>query len=206
MSRSSHRATNQDPGNRRAISSHDLSPSPTATRPWAGFPQTALTTGDFHGLVVFATPTDGSGFRVSLKYVGPVADQTLALGPTLGAPTLSQVAAGAYPRFRFQGNLAAEYAKGATIDVLGVEGAGNIYSISATGAWLAASGNPLTYDFTMPNVGSLGGFPVASRLAAGTNDVSARGFGFIGTGTLDLPPAIGGVFKSAVRNAALNVP
>ena len=183
----------------------DLSPSPLATRPWGGL--ASMETGDLHGLVVFATPPGSVGdFRVAVKYVGPVADHNLALGPVLAAPASSQVAAGAYPRFRFQGALPADYNKGASIDLVGDQGDGNVFGILATGAWLAAAGNPLAYDFTMPDVSGLAGFPAAARLTAGINDVSASGFGFTGTGVFGLQPSLGSEFKAAVRVATVTVP
>lgn len=185
----------------------DLSPSQTATRPWSGLGPDNMVSGDFHGLVVFATPPNGSGdFRVALKYVGFVTNQNLALGPILSAPSTSPVAAGAYPRFRFQGTLAAEYNKGASVDVVGPEGSGNIFSILATGAYLTAVGNGLAYDLTMPDVAGLAGFPAASRLTAGTNDVGVSGFGFNGPGIFDLRPILGGEFKLATRGTAIVVP
>ena len=185
----------------------DLSPSPTASRPWAGLDAAHMVAGDLHALIVFASPVSNpDNFRVALKYVGPVTDQTLALGPTLGAPTISLTAAGSYPRFRFQGTLPVEYNKGAAIDVLGATGSSNALSILATGAWLAASGNPLGYDITMPDISSLAGFPVASRLTGGLNVVAASGFGFTGTGIFEVRPSLGSEFRSATRGTTITVP
>jgi hypothetical protein len=156
----------------------DLSPSPSTVRPWAGLPAAAMMAGDLHELVVFASANDGTGdFRVSVKFVGPVADANLALGPSLDPSATSPVAAGAYPRFRFQGTLPPEYDKGADFSIVGPEG-GNTYGIIATGAWLTARGNGRAYDITMPDVAGLTGFPLASRLRAGTNDLTTGGFGF----------------------------
>ena len=60
----------------------DLAPSRSAVRPWAGIGPAVAVSGDYHAVVVFAAPpASDTDFRVSLKYVGPVADQTLALGP-----------------------------------------------------------------------------------------------------------------------------
>ena len=189
----------------------DLSPSTTATRPWAGLSNAAMLTGDFHGLVVFAAPHNDepdvpvvADFRVALKYVGPVANENLALGPALSAPSTTQVVAGAYPRFRFQGTLPAEYNKVASIDVLGVQGAGNVYSIIASGAYLTAAGNALAYDFTMPDVAGLAGFPAAARLASGTNDMALGASGFTGPGIFDLKPNLGSEFKAASKVATIN--
>jgi hypothetical protein len=184
----------------------DLAPSTTSTRPWAGIPASAMTTSDFHAVVVFASPSNTSNYRVSLKYVGPVAAVTLALGPTLANPASSQVTAGTYPRFRFQGAIPSEYNKGAAIDIASTLDVGNVFSIIATSTYLAAAGNALAYDFTMPDVAGLAGFPVAARLTAGVNEVSASGFGFTGPGIFDLEPNLGSEFKAGARGFTINVP
>jgi hypothetical protein len=185
----------------------DLSPSPTAARPWAGLAAAQMLSSDLHALIVFASPTTASGdFRVALKYVGPVSNQTLGLGPTVGLPATTQIAAGAYPRFRFQGTLPTEYNKGAAIDLLHASGSGNALSILATSAWLAAAGNPLAYDLTMPDVSGLSGFPVASRLTAGLNVVAASGFGFTGTGVFEVRPSLGSEFRAATKGTTITVP
>lgn len=193
--------------NSQALMWFDLAPSALSTRPWGGLSPNAMAFDDLHGLVVFATPPSGDGdFRVALKYVGPVADQTIAMGPAISLPAVSQVASGAYPRFRFQGNLPTEYNKGATVDVLSSLESGNYFSIFATGAYLAASGNGFFYDLTMPDVSSLAGFPTAARLTAGMNFVSASGFGFTGPGVFDLTPNLGSESKASVRNFTITVP
>jgi hypothetical protein len=181
----------------------DLSPNPATTRPWAGLGPAALLSGEFHELVVFASDPTSDDFRVSLKDVGPVTDQTIAFGPAINAPTVSQVVAGTYPRFRFQGALPAEYNKGATIDVYGAD---NAFFILATGAYLTASGSALAYDITMPDVTGLAGFPAAARPTAGSNDVVASGFGFTGPGTFEPLPALGSEYKASIRNTTIQVP
>jgi hypothetical protein len=186
----------------------DLAPSTNSTRPWAGLNPATMVPGDFHGLVVFATPPGGgpTNFRVSLKFVGPVTDQTLALGPAISAPAISQVAAGAYPRLRFQGTFPSEYDKGALFDVASESGSGNVFSIVATGAYLTASGNAPAYDITMPDVVGVAGFPAAARLNAGPNAVTATAFGFTGPGLFDLRPTLGGESRAATKGATINVP
>ena len=190
----------------RALMWFDLAPSTTATRPWAGIPASAMTSSDFHTVLVFATPSNSSNYRLALKHVGPVAPLTLAVGSSLGNPASSQVTGGPYPRFRFQGSIPSEYGKGAAIDVASTLDVGNVFSIIATGAYLAATGNALAYDFTMPDVAGLTGFPAASRLTAGLNEVSASAFGFTGPGIFDLQPNIGSEFKAAARGFTINVP
>jgi hypothetical protein len=181
----------------------DLSPNPATTRPWAGLGPAALLNGEFHEVVVFAGDPTSDDFRVSLKDVGPVTDQTIAFGPAIAVPTASQVVAGAYPRFRFQGALPAEYNKGATIDVYGSD---NAFFILATGAYLTASGSALAYDITMPDVTGLAGFPAAARLTAGSNDVTVSGFGFTGPGIFELRPTLGSEYKASIRNTTIQVP
>jgi hypothetical protein len=192
--------------NGRSLMWFDLAPSTLTARPWAGIPASAMVTGDFHALVVFATPRGSKDFRVSLEYVGPVANQSLVLGPSISAPTITQVVGGNYPRFRFQGTFSSDYNKGASLDVASAVDGGNVLSMIATGAYLTGSGNALAYDFIVPDVVGLAGFPLAARLTAGANDVSASAFGFTGPGIFDLQPNLGSEFKAAAKAATINVP
>jgi hypothetical protein len=123
----------------------------------------------------------------------------------MNVTTATQVAAGAYPRFRFQGTLPPEYNRLAAID-LSPPTSGNTYGIFATGAYLTAAGSALSYNFTMPDVASLPGFPVASRLTAGSNDLAATADGFTGQGVFEPRPTLGGEFKAAVRITSVTVP
>jgi len=182
----------------------ELAKSPAATRPWAGFSANDMQSGDLHALIVFASAPN-EDFRVTGKYVVPVTNQTVAMGPALNATTLSLVTAGAYPRYRFQGTLPTEYDKLAWIDVMPTN-SGNTYSIVATSAYRTVAGSAVSYDFTMPDVAGLPGFPVASRLAAGSNVVATTGDGFTGQGIFEPRPTLGGEFKGAVRFASLTVP
>jgi hypothetical protein len=182
----------------------ELAKSPAATRPWAGFSANDMQSGDLHALIVFASAPN-EDFRVTGKYVVPVTNQTVAMGPALNATTLSLVTAGAYPRYRFQGTLPTEYDKLAWIDVMPTN-SGNTYSIVATSAYRTVAGSAVSYDFTMPDVAGLSGFPVASRLAAGSNVVATTGDGFTGQGIFEPRPTLGGEFKGAVRFASLTVP
>jgi hypothetical protein len=186
----------------------DLAPSTVAARPWAGLAPASMTGGDFHGLVVFATPVGGGtgNFRLALRYVGQVTNQSLSLGPPITAPTVTQVTAGAYPRLRFQGTLPAEYGNGAFIDVVSSAEGSNVFGIVLTGAWLAASGNAFGYDLTMPDVAGLAGFPASARLTGGTNQVLFSPFGFTGSGIFGLEPAVGGEFRSGTRAITVAVP
>ena len=193
--------------NGEALFWFDLTPSQNSNRLWAGLNPTVATSADFHGIFVFANaPNNLDDFRVTLKYVGPVTNQTAAMGPTVTLPTSSQVAAGTYPRFRFQGTLPAVYDKGARVELIESSGGGNGYSILATGAYLAAAGNASAYDLTMPDVAGLTGFPIASRLTAGTNDLALTGLTFTGPGIFGLQPNVGGEFKASIRVMTIQVP
>jgi hypothetical protein len=87
--------------NSRLLMWFDLAPSDVTARPWQGLPSADMVTGDFHGLYAFASPPGSDDYRVVLKFVGPVADQTLSLGGTIPTSAIEQVSTDAYPRFRF---------------------------------------------------------------------------------------------------------
>ena len=86
------------------------------------------------------------------------------------------------------------------------DGSGNGYGILATSAWLSPSGSSLGYDFTMPDFTTLPGFPVASRLAAGANELIVDALGFVGQGIFESRPSIGTEFRGSTRYSTLTVP
>ncbi|HEX6049010.1 MAG TPA: hypothetical protein VFZ21_07075 [Gemmatimonadaceae bacterium] len=185
----------------------DLQPNPNAARSWAGLAPEAMAANDFHGLVVFASQPGAPGnFRVSLRYVGPVASQSVAFAPAIVVPTVSQVATGTYPRLRFQGSVPAEYDRNIAIDLATGTGTGNTLSILATSAFLTAQGGPLAYDLITPDVASLAGFPLAARLHAGVNEATVTAYGFTGPGIFDLEPALGVEAKSSTKVVPVVVP
>ena len=183
---------------------HDLQSNST-TRPWAGLPPSAMLAGDMHNPTVFASPSDGSGFRASTVIIGAVSNQTITLDPVISLPVVTQVIAGGYPRFRFAGALPAAYDKGATVDIF-PDGDGNSYGIVATNAYLVAVGSGQAYDFTMPDIATLVSFPAAARLTAGPSTVSASGYHFTGAGVFDPVHASGTEFSVSVRNTSVIVP
>ena len=185
---------------------NDIAPTTNATRPWAGLNAASTVAGDFHGITVFASPpNEPNNFRVSGKYVGAVSDQAIAFGSIANAATTSLVSGGAYPRYRFQGALPAEYNKAVGI-VMAPDAEGNEFSFYTTSAYLAATGSASAYDVSMPDVSGLTGFPTAARLSAGTNGVITDAYGFTGAGVLDPVPAIGGEFRASVRWTTIVVP
>jgi hypothetical protein len=140
--------------------------------------------------------------------VAAVAPQSIALGPSFAATVASQLAGGAgtYPRFRFQGTLPPEYNRGVEVDVQPDDESANSFSILASVGYLALGGNPLGFDLSMPDVAGLAGFPLAARLAAGSNSVATTASGFTGAGVFELVPAPGAEFKGAVKVSAITVP
>jgi hypothetical protein len=189
----------------RSLFWFDLAPRSAASRPWAGLPPTLMIEGDYHSVLVFASGANEGDLRVSLKYVRQVSDQTLVLGPAMTLASTSVVASGIYPRLRFQGVLPAEYNKGVELG-LSAGDAGNAYSLVATAAYLAAGGDALRYDLFMPDVRGLEGFPDASRLSTGPNDLSVAAFTFNGPGIFDLTPNLGSEFKAATKVGKVTVP
>jgi hypothetical protein len=181
----------------------DLAPSTTTVRPWAGLPRSVMQTNEYHSLVVFASPGDSPDFRVFVRYLADVANQTVAMGSQMPDLSTSTVEQGAYPRFRFQGGIPAEYDKGVAIEVAGE---GNAFTIFTSAAWLAAAGSAASYDLVMPDVDGLTGFPAAARLTAGDNIVAVTGFWFNSPGVFDPRPTPGKEYKAALRNFTISVP
>lgn len=176
------------------------------TRPWAGLDADALLPGEFHGLIAFASPPDDADdFRVALKYVGAVGNQSITIGPAVAAATTTLVSGGAYPRYRFQGSLPGDYNRGVGLYVSSEDG-GNVFSSLTTSAYLAAAGSPSSYDITMPDIAGVTGFPAAARLTPGPGIVTTDAFGFTGPGSYNPIPALGGEFKASVRLATVIVP
>jgi hypothetical protein len=185
---------------------NDFSPGPAATRPWGGLNPSVLAAGEFHDLLVFASqPNSPRDFRVSLKYVGNVSNQTIAFGSVPNPAAATQVAAGAYPRYRIQGALPAEYNKGFSFDITS-ESSSNYYYVITTQSFLTPSGSGFTYDFTMPDIAGLAGFPAAARLTTGANNLVASGFGFTGPGIFEPRRVLGEEFKAAFRGSTIIVP
>jgi len=185
----------------------DLAPSSTAARPWAGLRSADMASGDVHHLFAFASRGTGLvNFRVVSKTVGPVSSQALALGAELPVPAISEVAGGAYPRYRVQGSLAADYNKRVSIDVVGEGDGSNALYIVTSVAWLGASGTPGAYDVTMPDVAGLPGFPTVSRLTAGDNVVTLSAHGFTGPGLYEPRPILGFESKELYKAIRIGVP
>lgn len=184
---------------------NDLAPTTNAARPWAGLPAANMSAGDFHGITVFASqPSAENNFRATVKYVGAVSNESIAFGPIANPAATSLVSSGAYPRYRFNGDLPAEYNTVGLI--MEPETEGNTFSAYFSSAYLAATGSASAYDVTMPDVAGVTGFPSASRLTAGTNRVITDAYGFTGGGVFDVQPKLGNEFKVSVRTHTVVVP
>lgn len=191
----------------------DMSPTPVSTRPWIGLVPSATVASDYYSLTAFASASDETlgvtGYRVSSKYVGgPVADQAMTFGPPMIPGTVTLVAGGGYPRYRFEGLIPPEYAAGsASVEVTGSDDfSSSYYFFIATNAYLAAKGNPLLYDFVMPDFTSVPGFPIDSRLVGGINGVATSAVGFSGPGIFYVRPNVGSVSREALRYSTITVP
>jgi hypothetical protein len=180
----------------------ELASSTASVRPWTGLRPQDMMSSDFHGLIVFASAPDESGdFRVTQKFVDYVTNQTLAMGPALSLPGISQIPAST--RLRFQGMLPGEYDRGVAVTVADTSGTGDSFYVTATTGYLAAVGNAFTYDLVIPDLAALSGFPVAALLGPGLYDVAVDAFGFNGPGVFNPPPLRGGEFRAAVRNTSI---
>jgi hypothetical protein len=184
----------------------DLKPSQVSTRPWAGLSTAAMATGDLHSIIVFASASASDDFRYASKFVAAVSNQGITVAPQPNAATASLLAAGAYPRFRFAGTLPTEYNKSVLIDVRGTNETSNAFTALATTDYLSAAGSPFTYNLTMPELAGLPGFPTASRLGAGENVLTTDMYGFTGTGTFLVHPAVGNEGRGSVRYTKVIVP
>ena len=185
----------------------DLAPSATSTRPWAGFNSANMVPGDMHRIWAFASRGASLPvFRVATKTVGPVANQTVTLGAEVAAPTSTMAAGGTYPRFQFQGAIPGDYTRGVFIDLFGEDDGSNAYYFFASGAYLTASGSAGAYNFTMPDLTALPGFPVDSRLTAGVNIVTVSVLEFTGPGLFEARRTLGAETKEAYRTITIVVP
>lgn len=174
------------------------------SRTWSGIPSNQLANGDLHGLLLGASP-DFSNLtteRLVFQFTTSVANQSIALGPNLDIPTATVLAVGSYPRYRFQGSLPQEYRSAVSISI----SFGNTYSITATSGYLSVAGSASVFDLPMPDVAALNGFPVASRLTSGVNDVMVEASGWNGGGLLSVRPNAGDVLKAGIRLVTISVP
>ena len=75
-----------------------------------------------------------------------------------------------------------------------------------TGGEMLLPGVGVRYDFTMPDVSGLAGFPIGARLTAGVNSVFTHAFAFTGQGIFGLTPSLGTEFKEATKASTVTVP
>jgi hypothetical protein len=182
----------------------ELASSPATTRTWAGLRQEDMMSTDFHSIIVFASAQNESGdFRVTQRFVDFVTNQTLAMGPLISLPNITQLPSST--RLRFQGSVPAEYDRGVGFTVADTLGTGNSAFVAATTGYLAAVGNASTYDLSMPDLAALTGFPGAALLATGFYAVAIDAYGFNGPGVFNPRPVRGGEFKAAVRHTSVTI-
>lgn len=127
-------------------------------RQFAGVPASAQVSGDLHLLTVSAFPSGGvpSTFRSASRYFATAGDQTVTMGPDLGAVTVTTAATSPYVRPHAQYNIQAEYNRywyagwsqtaGATTRAV---------VLSASAGYL---GSASVFDFTLPDFSSVAGW------------------------------------------------
>ncbi|MCC6317080.1 MAG: hypothetical protein IT361_05245 [Gemmatimonadaceae bacterium] len=187
----------------------DESPSTASSRLWSGVPASKFLSGDVHGLLAIATPTGGGAndFRSLLQYVGPVANTNLAMGPEMDLIAVTPIGSFGDSRYRVQANTLPQGIRNAVELFVNLPTAtGNSYRLVATGQWLTNSAQLQGFDLSMPALAALTGFPTASRLSAGTNDLRVSGLGWTGTGIVAPRPQAGDQLRIGARGITVVVP
>jgi hypothetical protein len=121
---------------------------------YAGVPDSLLTPGDLHALIVTATPANSSSFRIAMLLQHSImADTTdsVTFGPTLNQPTVTSVATSPYLRLR------AQLASQSTYD--GATRAGFGQTSSSIGVMVTAAyagGRPPTWTIDIPDLTGAG--------------------------------------------------
>ncbi|MBC7896648.1 MAG: hypothetical protein H7066_14625 [Cytophagaceae bacterium] len=185
----------------------DAAPSTASARIWSGVPASRFVGTDLHALLAIASPGPGTDFRSLLQYVGPVANTNMTMGPEMDLVAVTPVGVLGDPRYRVT----------ATTLPVGINNAvelfvnlptltGNSYRLLATKQYLTNSGVFSGFDLTMPPLAAVTGFPAASRLTAGTNDVRVSGLGWTGTGITAPRPQVGDQLRIATRGSTVVVP
>ncbi|MBK7831038.1 MAG: hypothetical protein IPJ56_01490 [Gemmatimonadetes bacterium] len=147
------------------------SPSLGATRTAVGVPTSRMLAGELHGLWLSASVSPGdfaSDTRDVTRYVAAVSQQSLALGPRLPVPSLTVIGNSAYPRLRLQTGMPQEY-RSISLILLADQNLTRFFDITTTGGYAAALGSNGSLDASIPDLSGLTSFPLASRLASGSN-------------------------------------
>lgn len=119
-------------------------------------PGAQLQAGDFHYVVVNATPSliTTSPFRSAGRFFMQPGPQTIELGPLLATPTVTSVAGGDYARLSVTGTVQDDYNR---LLQLSYAQAGRGAILQVTGSPFATGGGPI-YAATFPNFSGLPGW------------------------------------------------
>ena len=187
----------------------DAAPSTASARIWAGVPASKFMSTDLHGLFAIATPVSAgpNDFRSVLQYEGPVSNTTVTLGAEMDLIGVLPVGAFGDPRYRVSAQtLPVGLRNAVEVFMSQTTATGNSHRMLATGAYLTNSGVLAGFDLTMPPLAALTGFPVASRLTAGSNELRAAALGWTGTSITTPRAVLGDQLRIAARGATVLVP
>ncbi len=185
------------------VSSNSSYTSSSGAAPYLAIPAANLNTGELQQLQAVAldasdyTPTAD---RESAVYFHDVADKTIALGPALSTPTVTEVvtAHNARPRVQLQGQTEYNRLLRANFAQNDVQ---RLASILVTAGYFG--GEPATWDVTLPDLSATTGWNSAFGLQDGVAidwGVNAQGGA---SRFLDGNPADGSAFQSATSSSAV---
>jgi hypothetical protein len=181
----------------------ETSLSTSATRTFKAVPGSVVESGDLNLLTVsaydpaFTVPTTT---RSAVTFFNAAADQTMTLGPAMGAVTVSTAAATPYVMPRIQYAVQTGYDRFFTWAASQVNGAsGRTLTISASSGYLSGATD---FDVTMPDFTGVGSFDAAWALFSGveaTWSFGASGWTTSGGDGTGLPYLDGAVSMSGTR-------
>ena len=180
-----------------------------------GAPASAIVAGDLHELYVETIAQDPTLYRAAHAYFSAPADRTIALPPTLNAPTVSTVSTSPFVRLRGQLESQSAYGNVARFRFgQGSAGASKEVRVEMTAAF--AGGMPATWDLSIPDMSAASGFNAGWMLTTGSTVYHSVAFGgkpevifgvtptLVGTGVGVLPVA-GDFVTEGFRAAQINV-
>ena len=151
-------------------SSGQMTPGPgidrtPATRTIYGVPLAQTVVGDLHQVVfTIGTLTARHATRQIIAYSRTIADRTVAFGPVLPTPTISNVSVTGAAMLRAQGTVPTEYNSGVTLDVKSTGAFARFATVNTTRGFLSGSG---TYDVRMPDLTQVLGWDTTWSLRPG---------------------------------------
>jgi len=133
-----------------------------------GVPASRLQNGDLHELNVSAQASGGSSYRGLTQYYLTPGNHTGTLGSALNSPTITSAQGAPYVRFRVQLASQAEYGTLATAYYAQqTSTAERVVVVSVTAGYASGATPPTTWDFAIPDLSSVSGFPTSAMLQTG---------------------------------------